>query len=329
MSFVEMDNEQRRQLIDTQQAFSVWRPAKRELERLPSLVWKTSKGHRYLGVKRGVTVTLIGAETPELVKRKHDNDARKKALKARVSGVTKRLDRMAGVNKALGLGRLPRIVARILNELDREALLGDHVIVAGTNVLYAYEVAFGVFIGGELRETRDADLLWDARRELRFATTEHGREGLMGILRRVDPSFTAEYGYNPTNNEGYIVDFLMPELKGRVPLFEKFVSGDVEPVEMPGLIWLLDAPKLEQTVIADDGWPVRIVVPEPRTFALHKLWVSRQDSRKPLSRTKDAAHAALVGQIIRTYSNSRFLAKDMPWLPQELKSLLKEKMFKQ
>lgn len=44
-NFIEMDFEQRRQLIDNQPVFATWWPAKLECDRLPSLVWKTSKGH--------------------------------------------------------------------------------------------------------------------------------------------------------------------------------------------------------------------------------------------------------------------------------------------
>lgn len=93
---------------------------------------------------------------------------------------------------------------------------------------------------------------------------------------------------------------------------------------MPGLSWLLDAPRFEQVIIADDGWPVRMVVPDPRTFALHKLWVSRQKDRKAISRSKDGAHAALVTQLVTTYTADRMTQKSMPWLPKELKALVKE-----
>ena len=62
---------------------------------------------------------------------KANNDARTKSLRSRISGTAKRLERMAGVNKALRLGLLPRIVAKILHELDRVGLLGEQVIIAG------------------------------------------------------------------------------------------------------------------------------------------------------------------------------------------------------
>lgn len=323
MDYVEMDSEQRRQLIDAQQAFATWRPASLELDGIGSMHWQTSKGKRYLIEKHGAIRKSLGRESPELVRRKLEFDIRKKALKARYEATGKRLQRMAGVNKALRLGRLRRIVANILRELDRQRLLGIHVIVVGTNALHAMETTYGVLFGSEHIATTDADLLWDARKSLQLVSTGIGRDGLMGLLRRVDASFTADYVYNARNSEGYIVDLLSPEIAVTPPLFDGLASSDLEATTMPGLIWLLEAPRLEEVVIADDGWPVRMVVPEPRTFALHKLWVSRQGSRKAVSRHKDESQAVLLAKLLSTHSNDRLLAKDMPWLPKELRSLLK------
>ena len=36
-----------------------------------------------------------------------------------------------------------------------------------------------------------------------------------------------------------------------------------------------------------DATAARIVVPDPRWFALHKLWLSAQDKRNPFKRRKD------------------------------------------
>src|SRR3546814_2590152 len=38
-----------------------------------------------------------------------------------------------------------------------------------------------------------------------------------------------------------------------------------------------------------DGSPARIVAPDPRWFALHKLWMSQQLKRNPQKRPKDRA----------------------------------------
>lgn len=321
MEFTELSNEQRRQLIDAQQVFSVWRPAATELVGLGTLQATTVKGRKYVYHKRHGVRKSLGRETPALVKQKADHDAKRQELLGRVSSTRKRLDAMAPVNRALRLNRLPTIAARILRELDSVGLLGKHVIVAGTNALFAYEAATGVVLGSEFVSTGDADLLWETRQSLLLAATGVQKGGLLGLLRRVDHSFKADFGFNATNREGYIVDLLCPEPADMTMMR---AEGDLEATEMKGAQWLLAAKPFEQVVIGGDGMPVRMVVPEPRTFALHKLWVSRQDSRQPIKRPRDVDHARVVEALAKQYLRLPFTAKDMPWLPRELKSLLKE-----
>lgn len=282
---------------------------------------QSSKGNRYMYEAHGKVRRSLGRVTSELLARKATHDARRQALAKRIKGLQKRLDSMAPVNRALGLGRMPKLAARILRELDHENLLGSHVIVAGTNALYAYETATGTVLEQDYVATMDADLLWDTRQSLLLATTGVRREGIMGILKRVDRSFVADFGFNAKNDEGYIVDLLCPETDDFTTMK---IDTDLEATPMVGAEWLLAAPQFQQTIIGEDGWPLRIVVPEPRTFALHKLWVSGRDDRSPLKRPRDAAHARLVSELSRVYLRSPFTAKDMPWLPKELRVLLKE-----
>jgi len=320
MSYVELTIEQRRQLIDTQQTFAAWRPIALALDDIGTLRAQSSKGKRYMYEVHGSVRKSLGRETAGLIKKKAVHDARRADLKSRAKSLEMRLDKMAPVNRALGLGQMRTIAARILRALDREQLLGSHVIVAGTNALHAYEAATGTIISQEHVATTDADLLWDTRQSLLLAATGIRREGLMGILRRVDRSFVADYGFNAKNRDGYIVDLLCPETDD----FTTMNAGaDLEATPMPGAAWLLDAPQFEQSIVAEDGLPLRIVVPDPRTFALHKLWVSRRDDRHPLKRPRDAAHARVVIELVRNYLRIPFTAKDMSWLTPELRAMLK------
>lgn len=320
MNFIELSNEQRRQLVDAQQVFSAWRPAIMDLEQLGTMRAQSSKGRRYMYRVHGSVRKSLGPETPQLKRAKAEHDSRRTELRKRVKTLEKRLETMAPVNKALGLGGMRTIAARILRALDREQLLGSHVIVAGTNALHAYETATGTIIGQEHVATTDADILWDTKQSLLLAATGIRREGLMGILRRVDRSFKADFGYNATNRDGYIVDLLCPETDDITTMN---AGSDLEATPMPGAEWLLRSPQFEQTIIAEDGWPLRIVAPEPRTFALHKLWVSQRPDRQPLKRPRDAAHARVVSELVRKYLGQKFQAKDMPWLAPELRALLK------
>jgi hypothetical protein len=321
IDFVELTNEQRRQLIDAQQVFASWGPAAHELSTMGTVTTLTSKGQQYVYENHGTVRKSLGRATPELLRKKEHHAVRRKALQTRVKALWKRIDNMAPVNRALRLGTMRRIAARILRELDREGLLGSHVIVAGTNALHAYEVAAGVTISQHHVATTDADLVWDTTQSLLLAATGIRREGLMGILRRVDRSFVADYGFNATNNDGFVVDLLCPETDGFVTMNRK---SDLEATPMAGIDWLLAAPRFEQFIVADDGYPLRLVVPEPRTYALHKLWVSRRSDRSAVKRPRDVGHAALVAELSQTYLGKRFVAKDMPWLSKDLKALNRE-----
>lgn len=321
MEVPELTNDQRRQLIDSQQAFSTWRPVQIELGKLGSMRAQSSKGKRYMYEVHGSVRKSLGRETVELLRKKAAHDARRAALRDTAKRLERRLQQMAPVNRALGLGRIRTIAARILRELDSEGLLGTHVIVAGTNALHAYEVATGTILSSDSVATTDADLLWDTSQSLLLAATGVRREGIMGILRRVDRSFVADYGFNATNRDGYIVDLICPETDD--PTTMK-AGGDLEATPMAGAEWLLRSPPFEQTIIAEDGRPLRIVVPEPRTFALHKLWVSRRDDRSPVKRPRDVAHAELVAHLAKKYLRLKFVAGDMPWLPKELRSLIRD-----
>lgn len=229
---------------------------------------------------------------------------------------------MAPVNRAMRIGRLPTLPAQILRLLDDRNLLGSHIVVAGTNALYAYEAAAGVLVTGDLLATGDADLLWDARRALELAAHGIPKEGLMGLLRLVDQTFEAHYGYNATNSDGYVVDLITPAADN---LPSRIVAGpDLEATQMTGIEWLLDSPRFEQVIVAADGVPLRISTPDPRTFALHKLWLSRQQSRQPLKRPRDRAQAMIVAHIARTYLDQPFDARRMKWLPAELVELIPE-----
>lgn len=317
----EMEHEQRRQFVDAVQTYDAWRATVADREQLGSLQARTSKGATYFTLSHGRVRKSLGRASPELLARKFAHDARRKALTERVQATSRRLAVTAPVNRALQLGRLRGIVARIVRELDREGLLGDHVIIAGTHALHAYEAACGVFIGAEHVATTDADLIWDGKSDLSLAAKGMKREGILGLLRRVDSSFATDYGYNAINKEGFIVDLICPETD---EILSNQAGDGLSSTPIAGIEWLLSAPRFEQVVIGDDGLPVRLVVPEPRTFALHKLWVSHQDSRQILKRPRDRMHAAIVAELAVRYMNRSFALRELKWLPPELRKLIGE-----
>ena len=59
------------------------------------------------------------------------------------------------------------------------------------------------------------------------------------------------------------------------------------PVPLPEQEWLLQGRPVDRVAVCRDASPARIVAPDPRWFALHKLWMSQQAKRNPLKRGKD------------------------------------------
>jgi hypothetical protein len=121
---------------------------------------------------------------------KTNYDDHRFGLQSRLETLNLRLGERARVNLALGLGRVPKLSARILRKLDSAGLLGRHLFVVGSHAPFAHEAAAGIFFESGLTETTDVDLLRDVRRRLRVALVDARAEGVIGLLKKVDRSFT-------------------------------------------------------------------------------------------------------------------------------------------
>src|SRR3546814_7382256 len=66
-----------------------------------------------------------------------------------------------------------------------------------------------------------------------------------------------------------------------------FRKDQPKPIPLPEQEWLLLGRQVDHVVIARDNAPARIVAPDPRYFALHKLWMAEKAGRNPLKRPKD------------------------------------------
>jgi hypothetical protein len=109
MNYHELSNEQRRQLIDTQQVFSVWRPAVVDLESLGTMRVQSSKGNRYVYKVHSTVRKSLGRESPALLKVKTAHDAKRADLIRRVKQLDNKLVASAPINRALRLGSMQTI----------------------------------------------------------------------------------------------------------------------------------------------------------------------------------------------------------------------------
>jgi hypothetical protein len=324
-----LSTEKRRQLIDTQQVYETWRATNEESKRrfAGSMRWGERDGTEYLLRKIGKSETSVGARNKQTEDAYQAFFAGRKENTERLAALSARLDELAPVNIAMGLARVPQIAARILRACDEQGLLGEQLFVVGTNALYAYEVLAGVQVDSGLVASGDIDLLYDARRHMSLAVRGITTSGLIGLLQNVDTSFapTSPRSFRAANKTGYLVDLIRPEAKDvfrdRLPAALTNLPEDLEGAAIFGLAWLINSPKVEAIAVDEKGYPVRLVVIDPRAFALHKAWVSNRRDREPLKAMRDLEQARAAATIATQYLKKTFDADDLTALPSELRSI--------
>lgn len=308
----EFNNEQRREIVNSRQRFHFWREARDQQRGLRgSMVWQTVKSTDYLARshydKQGRRKQIsLGPRSPETEAIKSAFERSRDQAKARFRDIDVALKRQAAINRAVGLGRVPLISARIIRTMNEIGAPGSGIRVVGTNALYAYEAAAGVMVDPELTTTADIDLLFDSRAALRFIVSEDIPDrSLLAALRDVDKSFThSGHAYRATNSEGYMVDLIKPR---RNPPWKADVvklgsdNADLVAAEIEGLVWLENSPAFEAIAIDERGFPLRIVAADPRVWAVHKHWISQWIDRDPIKRRRDAGQAEAAGAIVAHY----------------------------
>jgi len=214
---------------------------------------------------------------------------------------------------------------------DEYSLLGEQLIVVGTNALFAYEVLAGVQAQSDILATGDIDFLYDARRHISLAIKgDLPPSGLVGLLRKVDSSFDPirSRAFRASNRDGYLVDLIRPEAKDvfrdNLPTSLTDHLDDLEGAAIFGLNWLVNSPRCEAVAIDERGYPVRMVVVDPRVFALHKAWLSSREDRERLKAKRDWEQAKFAAAIAVQYLQLPFDSKDLEALPGSLRKLAPE-----
>ena len=300
-----LSNQQRLHLVNTQQLYSNYLAASRHARsHVYGMRWKKVRGVEYLFRERDRRGNgkLLGKRSPDAERTLAAFLEGKAKSQKRLAAISRQLDEQARLNKALRLARVPRVVGRILRELDGRDLLGAFTVL-GTQAMYAYEAAGGVQFLLELLASGDVDLLYDARRKLTLVSERLDEEGLLGLLRKADRTFEPiqKQGFRAANAGQFMVDLIIAPRAMHENGPVTFGADDLVAAEVPGLQWLVNSPKLDAVAVDEDGLPVPFRVPDPRAFALHKAWLSRQDRREPLKKQRDLAQAREIAQLIREY----------------------------
>jgi hypothetical protein len=326
--FQELNGDQRREVVNTQQRYSAYREAQEWAKGYRgSMTWTRIKGRDYLirshyaksGVRRQTSLGLRSKETEAI---KLDYEHGRSEAQGRLKNLQAVIARQSAINRAIGLGRVPLIGAKIIRALDQAAILGAGIRVLGTNAVYAYEAAAGVRIDPGLTTTEDIDLLFDARGGLTFAASENfAPPSLLHLLQKIDRSFRrSAQTFRAVNDDGYLVDLIKPLRHppwaddDRRPGVD---INDLSAAEIEGLAWHESAPAFEAVAIDEKGEPCRIVATDPRVWVAHKLWLSKRQDREPLKRRRDEAQARTVGRLVTEYMSH------LPYVPEQLQMLPK------
>lgn len=292
-----LNNEQSRQFIDASQLYAGFRATRRSLRANYRYAprWRTicQRDYFYIGGKS------LGARSPETEAQFEAYSGEREALQSRLTKLKARLVAMAPVNRALRLGRVPRLPARILRALDGEGLFGQHLRVIGTHALYGYEAAIGDYFQADLLATTDLDLCWDARERLQILADDGTKRTIISVLKRVDRSFRP-VGFDVANDENFLVQLISPETDAIRPATG--LAGDMVAGPIPEVSQLLAAPPFSAMAIGEDGLPVQIICPQPDAFVAHKrkIGANAASHRSPVKRRRDLAQAAAVAAIAPT-----------------------------
>lgn len=306
-SFYELNEQQKRQLIDAEMLFSALEQAEAQAIRYRgSMFWREQDGGRYLiALSAHARQRSLGPASPEN-ELKYEKFTQKKAeTEARLKSLREKVAECKRMNKALRVGRTPDILIDVLNAMMRYGV-SEHFLVVGTHALFAYETAAGVRLPNDVMATQDADLLFDTARKAAFMEVMKDRKmSFLGILKKVDKTFERDGLDNSTarNASGYEIDLIRrfppdPEDASEHPLQLTPDEGDLWPVRASMGQKLLSVPRFDQVVVGVNGGMARMRTVHPLDFARIKRQLSKDLNRDPLKKAKDLAQAAMVEKLV-------------------------------
>lgn len=309
--FQPFSDEQARVVVNLQQAYDVWMGALRTLNAMPyNMRIKEISGREYLYevTDRRGSMKSKGALDPDKKDAFDTYKADKAELKDRVAQAKETLREQASLYRALRLPMLPAEAGKILREADRLGFLGNQAMVVGTNSLAAYALEANGFI----RDAPDATLDFDMA--LTALDADDDRPTLWKVLKEADMTYSvnSERPFQARNAKAYEVEILSAPSR---------IGGQIawdrpKPVALPEQEWLLNGRRVDRVVGVRDGEAARIIAPDPRWFALQKLWLAEKPGRDPQKKDKDRKQGRAVLDAIwltmRHYALDNAFYEELP-----------------
>ena len=282
MNFQPFSDEQARVIVNLEQAYQVWMEALRILNDMPyNMRIKEVSGREYLYevTDRRGSMKSKGPVNPERLAEFDQYKTEKAQMKDRLTRSKETLKEQASLYRALRLPMLPTEAGKILREADRLRFLGEQAMVVGTNALIAYALEANGFIRDAPDETLDFDMA------LTGLEADEERPTLWKVLKEADMTYSVntERPFQARNAKAYEVEILSAPSR---------VGGQIaqdrpRPIPLPEQEWLLNGRRVDRVVGVRDGEAARMVAPDPRWFALQKLWMAAKPERAPQKQPKD------------------------------------------
>lgn len=294
-----------RQLIDSTTVFDEFMRVQAQARRYAGgMYWKRQGDYEYLvKTQPDNRQRRLGPRSTDTEKTHEEFTTHKQELESRLKSLRTALKDAERLNKALKVGRVPSPVIAVLQALE-DAGLGQHFVVVGTHALYAYETAAGVRIVQGALATQDVDLLWDARKRVRFMTDlQKLATSMLGVLQQADPTFQRKESQNETaiNAKGFEVDFLRRQPEGDDPHPFRFSDdeGDLWPVQAVRASVLTNAPRFDHVVVSATGRMTLMRTIAPEAFVEFKRWMAAKAPRRPeMKRRRDLRQAEIVQKLL-------------------------------
>lgn len=315
MPVVAFSDEQARVIVNLEQTYQVWMGTLRTLNDMPyNLRIKEVSGREYLYevTDRLGTMKSKGPLDADKQAEFDTYKAEKAELKDRLARSKEALREQGSLYRALRLPMLPTEAGKFLREADRMRFLGDQAMIVGTNALVAYALEANAF----LRDAPDATLDFDVA--LTATEADETRPTLWKVLKEADMTYAvnAERPFQARNAKAYEIEILSAPSRadGQLP------RDKPRPVPLPEQEWLLNGRPVDRVVGVRDGEAARMVVPDPRWFALQKLWMAKKPGRNPQKKPKDRKQGmALLDAVRQTMPHYPLDSAFFDALPEALK----------